>query len=91
MTNTIAKRIGRYVALPVAAAGIVGGAALGLAGAAGAATTPDATPQVRTGIVATPHVKAKPAPNVVPGPWWSTNNPGVFLQAGSTHFLAPNL
>lgn len=91
MSNTIAQRVGRYVALPVIATGVIGGAALGLAGAAGAATTADATPQVRTGIVATPHVRAQPAPNVVPGPWWTTNNPGMYLQTGGTHFLAPNL
>jgi hypothetical protein len=40
MTNTtIAHRIARYIALPVMSAGIIGGAALGMAGMASAATS----------------------------------------------------
>ena len=94
MTNAITRRIGRYLAPSAIAAGIIGGAALGLAGTAGAATVAD-TPELRSGIqsgiVATPYIKAQPAPNVVPGPWWNTNNPGIYLQSGSTHLLAPNI
>lgn len=56
----------RYIAIPVASAGIIGGAALGLAGMANAATT---TTETSTGsaIVATPDVHATPAPSVMPG------------------------
>ena len=35
--NTITARIARYIALPVVSAGIIGGAALGMAGLANAA------------------------------------------------------
>ena len=61
----------RLVALPIVSAGIIGGAALGLAGAASAATT-DAQ---RPNIVATPSVKAHPAPQAMPG--WHGHH-GVF-------------
>ena len=60
MIANIARRIGRYVALPVVSAGIIGGAALGLAGMANAAT-PSYNPEPRPGIVAVPQTKAKPA------------------------------
>jgi len=56
----------RLVALPIVSAGIIGGAALGLAGTASAATT-DAQ---RPNIVATPSVKAHPAPEAMPGWHW---------------------
>ncbi|MGV0607158.1 hypothetical protein [Mycolicibacterium sp. XJ1904] len=52
MTTTINRRLARFVALPVLAAGILGGA-LGFAGAA------SATP---TETIAPPHVTAAPAP-----------------------------
>ena len=55
----------RYLVLLVSA-GIIGGAALGLAGAADAAST-DAQ---RPNVVATPQVKAHPAPNAMPGWRW---------------------
>ena len=53
--------IARYIALPIVSAGIIGGAALGLAGMASAATT---TTQDSTGtsIVTSPDTYAKPAP-----------------------------
>jgi hypothetical protein len=59
-------RFARYLALPIVSAGIIGGAALGLAGTASAATTDMQQPS----IVATPQVKAHPAPNAVPGHHW---------------------
>ena len=59
-------RFARYFALPIVSAGIIGGAALGLAGTAGAATTDVQRPS----IVATPNVKAHPAPNAMPGWRW---------------------
>ncbi|KUH65315.1 hypothetical protein AU184_21900 [Mycolicibacterium novocastrense] len=56
MTTNTNRRLAGFVALPVLAAGILGGA-LGFAGAASAGTyTPDNTP--RPGIVATPNVHA---------------------------------
>lgn len=45
---TITTTIARFVALPIIAAGIAGGAALGFAGAASAATTPGAAPSIST-------------------------------------------
>jgi len=62
MTNNIA----RYIALPIVSAGILGGAALGLAGMANAAVT---TTQhgSNTTIVTTPDTYAKPAPTALPG------------------------
>ena len=59
-------RFARVIALPIVSAGIIGGAALGLAGAASAATT-DA--QQHT-TVAAPSVKANPAPDATPGWRW---------------------
>ncbi|MDT7731073.1 MAG: hypothetical protein QOK45_1326 [Mycobacterium sp.] len=65
-TNTNTRRFARYFALPIVSAGIIGGAALGLAGTASAATTDVQRPS----IVATPNVKAHPAPNAMPGWRW---------------------
>ena len=56
-------RFARYFALPIVSAGIIGAAALGLAGAASAATTDVQQPN----IVATPNVKAHPAPDAMSG------------------------
>jgi hypothetical protein len=58
--------LARYIALPIVSAGIIGGAALGLAGMANAATvtTEDST---GSAIVATPDTHAKPAPSALPG------------------------
>jgi hypothetical protein len=64
--NTNTSRFARYIALPIVSAGIIGGAALGLAGTANAATTDVRPPS----IVATPNVKAHPAPNAMPGWRW---------------------
>jgi hypothetical protein len=63
MTTT---RFARYFALPIVSAGIIGGAALGLAGTAGASTTDMQQPS----IIATPTVTAHPAPEAVPGHHW---------------------
>jgi hypothetical protein len=60
--------IARYIALPIVSAGILGGAALSLAGMASAATTTTQNgPNVT--IVTTPDTYAKPAPNAIPG-WY---------------------
>jgi hypothetical protein len=58
--------IARYIALPIVSAGILGGAALGLAGMAGATTSVNQKgPDVS--IVTSPDTYAKPAPNALPG------------------------
>ncbi len=62
MTNIIA----RYIALPIVSAGILGGAALGLAGMANAEVTTTQNGG-HTSIVATPDTYAKPAPSAIPG------------------------
>lgn len=54
----------RYIALPIASAGILGGAALGLAGAANAGTY-SYQPEPRPGIVAAPKTFAEPPFNKV--------------------------
>jgi len=65
MSNTI-RTFARYIALPVVSAGILGGAALGLAGAANAGTY-SYEPTPRPGIVATPGTIARPPVVVMPG------------------------
>jgi hypothetical protein len=70
--NTITARIARYIALPVVSAGIVGGAALGMAGMANAATQ---TQPTGPGYMYSPSVTAAPAPGVDPG--WHDNH-GVW-------------
>ena len=75
-------RFARYIALPIVSAGIIGGAALGLAGAANAANNADVRPP---DIVATPDVKAHPAPQAVPGARWHRGvNQVEVLQPGYT-------
>jgi hypothetical protein len=59
-------RFARVIALPIVSAGIIGGAALGLAGVASAAATDVQQPN----IVAVPNVKAHPAPEAQPGWYW---------------------
>jgi hypothetical protein len=60
--------IARYIALPIISAGVIGGAALGLAGMANAATTITQTGG-NTQIVTSPDTYASPAPNALPG-WY---------------------
>ena len=67
MTTGITRNFARYIALPAVSAGILGGAALGLAGTANAANNADMRPPH---IVATPDVKAHPAPEAMPGARW---------------------
>jgi len=63
--NTSTRRFARYFALPIVSAGIIGAAALGLAGTASAATNVQ-----QPNIVAAPNVKAHPAPDAMPGHIW---------------------
>ncbi len=69
MNTNIARNLVRYIALPVVSAGIIGGAALGLAGIANAGTV-TYDPQPRPGIVAVPHTKAYPQVVLVPSQDW---------------------
>jgi hypothetical protein len=65
----ITRRFARYIALPAVSAGILGGAALGLAGMANAGTY-SYEPTPRPGIVATPNTIARPPVVVIPGHRW---------------------
>jgi len=61
MNNIIAR-----IALPIVSAGVLGGAALGLAGIASAQTTSVET-STGAAIVSKPDTYAHPAPSVMPG------------------------
>ena len=63
--TTIVRNFARYIALPAVSAGILGAAALGLAGMANAGTY-SYEPTPRTGIVATPNTIARPPVIVIP-------------------------
>ena len=65
MSARITRNFVRYIALPAVSAGILGGAALGLASMAnaGTSTTPDVRPPA---IVATPNTIARPPVVVIP-------------------------
>jgi hypothetical protein len=69
MNNTTTRRFA-LIALPVASAGLIGAAAIGLAGAAHAGTYPTHDPSPRPGIVAVPTVKAQPPILQYPGKRW---------------------
>ncbi len=58
--------IARFIAIPAVSAGILGGAALGLAGMANAATT-ITDHSTGSAIVASPDTHARPAPSALPG------------------------
>jgi hypothetical protein len=73
MTSTITRSFARYIALPAVSAGVLGAAALGLAGMANAGTYSD-EPTPRTGIVATPNTIARPPVVVMPGHRWHHNH-----------------
>jgi hypothetical protein len=79
--TSIARNFARYCALPAVAAGIIGGAALGLVGTANATPGP-ATPTTTTapapvgpGYQYYPDYYATPAPTQVPG-WQGHHGPG---------------
>jgi hypothetical protein len=62
--TTTTRTFARYFALPIVSAGIIGGAALGMAGMATAATQ---THPTGPGYSYAPSVKAQPAPGAKPG------------------------
>jgi hypothetical protein len=67
--TTVASTFTRYIAMAAVSAGILGGAALGLAGTASAGTY-SYEPTPRPGIVATPNTIARPPVVVMPGHRW---------------------
>ena len=71
MTTNITRTFARYFALPIVSAGIIGGAALGMAGMANAATP---THPSNPGHSYGPVVKAHPAPQAQPG-WQGHHGP----------------
>lgn len=75
MTKILAKILAA-IALPAAAAGILGGAALGLAGAANAATVGGEAPS-GPGHSYSPQTFAHPAPQV--GPGWHGNHGPAYI------------
>jgi hypothetical protein len=79
MTTT---RFARYIALPAVSAGILGAAALGLAGMANAGTYPTHDPSPRPGLVATPDVYAQPPVLVYPGGQWHRHHGGSDTGGG---------
>jgi hypothetical protein len=66
--TTIARNFARYIAVPA----MIGGAALGLAGMANAATTGQAP--TGPGYSYSPDTYAKPAPTAIPG-WHNNHGP----------------
>jgi hypothetical protein len=80
---TIGRTFARYLAVPAVSAGILGGAALGLAGVASAGTYPTHDPKPRPGIVAAPDTVARPPVIVIPGHRWHNDRSFVIdMPAG---------
>ena len=76
MTTNITRTFARYIALPIASAGIIGGAALGMAGMANAATQ---THPSNPGHSYGPVVKSHPAPQAQPG-WHGHHGPAKIQR-----------
>ena len=69
------RTFARYLALPLLSAGIIGGAALGLAGTANAA---EMNPQPSPIMVAAPQVHAQPAPEATAGNYWHRHHTSLL-------------
>jgi hypothetical protein len=78
---TVNRTFARYIALPAISAGVLGGAALGLAGMANAGTY-SYEPTPRPGIVATPNTIARPPIVVMPGHRWH-NHRSIIIDSSS--------
>lgn len=76
------RTFARYIALPVVSVGILGGAALGLAGMANAGTY-SYQPEPRPGLVATPNTIAHPPVIVVPRHRGYQGGTGFVIDMGS--------
>ena len=79
--NTTTNRFARYIALPAVCAGVLGGAALGLAGMANAGTY-SYQPTPRPGIVAKPETIAHPPVIVRPSHRWHDSHVVLDMPAG---------
>jgi len=79
MTN--ARGFARYIALPAVTAGILAGAAFGMAGTANAGTY-SYQPSPRPGLVATPNTVARPPVVVLPGAQWHRHHHGAVINLG---------
>ena len=75
------RTFARYIALPVVSAGILGGAALGLAGMANAGTY-SYQPEPRPGLVATPNTIAHPPVIEVPRHRGYQGSTGFVIDLG---------
>ena len=85
--NTQSKsRIARIVIMPVAAASIAGGVALGLSGAANASAAESPSGPA---VVAVPQTTAHPAPNATPGNWWHRHHPSLLDPTAAANFTMP--
>jgi hypothetical protein len=78
---TINRSFARYIALPAISAGVLGGAALGLAGMANAGTY-SYEPTPRPGIVATPNTIARPPIVAMPGHRWH-NHRAIIIDSSA--------
>jgi hypothetical protein len=78
---TAARTFAKF-ALPVVAAGVLGGVALGLAGMASAGTY-SYQPEPRPGIVATPNTIARPPVIVLPRHHGHQGGGGFVIDLGS--------
>ena len=74
--NTITARIGRYIVLPVASAGIIAAGALSMAGMANATTN---TEHTGPGYKYSPTVMAPRAPEALPG-WQGHHGPAKIAN-----------
>lgn len=77
--TTSTRRLARYIALPAVSAGILGVAALGLAGMANAGTY-SYQPEPRPGLVATPNTIAHPPIIVIPRHRSYTGGPELIID-----------
>lgn len=82
MNITLTNRIARIVALPIAAAGIAGGIALGLSGTAAAADS-------QSSYVAVPHTVAQPPVTATPGSWWRKHHPSLLDPTTAAYLTTP--
>jgi hypothetical protein len=79
MNATTVRKLARYFALPLVAAGIAGGAVLGTAGAANAAPSISSND---SGNFHSPSTHATPPPTAHPGGRWHRHHNGFHFDLG---------
>ncbi|MGH3642510.1 MAG: hypothetical protein ACRDUX_26180 [Mycobacterium sp.] len=79
MNITTVRKLARYLALPLVAAGIAGGAVLGTAGAANAAPSISSNDR---GNFHSPNTRATPPPSAHPGGQWHRHHHGLHFSFG---------